>query len=110
MIGRIFMGRQAKWRRLEPSEFPKLVPGKYRVKGKEVIEIEPVIRKASGTDDFEECASQTGGVPFVSERNAMIKVCMQKRGTKSTFQLEIRNGSISMNSWRRRKYLLKTFG
>jgi len=76
------MGRQTKWHRLEPSEFPKLVPGKYRVKGKKVIEIEPVTTKARETDNFKECASQTGGVPFPSERNAMIKLCMQKKGKK----------------------------
>ena len=82
------MSRQPKWRRLEPSEFPKLVPGKYRVKGKKLIEIEPVTTKARETDDFKECASQAGGVPFRSERNAMMKVCMQKKGHSINFSVE----------------------
>jgi len=80
--------RQAKWRRLEPSEFPSLVPGKYRVKGKKFTKIESVTTKAKGTDDFKECASQTRGIPFRSERNTILKLCMQKKGHEVNFSNE----------------------
>jgi len=80
--------RRVKWRRLRPSEFPNLVPGKYRVKEKKVSKIETATTKARETDDFEECTSQTAGIPFASERNAMIKLCMQRKGHKVNLTIE----------------------